>query len=366
MPDAASFLDEGTNTLANTARAVGGLTLPNLAKLGLGNITPILGVPEQPAATASWGRMSEQSPAKDTVIGHWELAGLPSSAPFATYPDGFPPAIIEAFEQESGFRSMFNKPASGTVVIEQCGPEHMATGRLIVYTSADSVFQVAAHEDVVSVPRLHAACEAALRVVAPYRVARVIARPFVGAPGSFKRTYNRKDFCMPPPSATLLTELSDRGLPVHGVGKIEDIFAGRGVSDSVHTEGNRDGLEHTLRLARTAPSGLTFVNLVDFDMLYGHRRNPEGYARALEEVDAFLPSLLAEMKPGDSLVLTADHGCDPTHGRHTDHTREYVPVLYFRPGAPGRPLGTRPSFADVAATLARDLGIPYRLSGTAF
>jgi len=366
MPDAAEFLDEGANTLSNTARALGGLSLPEMGRMGLGNITEIAGVPGVALPSACYGRMAERSPAKDTVIGHWELAGLPSAAPFATFPNGFPEEIIKRFESESGFGTICNKPMSGTVVLDLLGKEHMETGKLIVYTSADSVFQIAAHEDVVPVKKLHEACEIARSIVAPHRVARVIARPFVGSPGNFKRTYNRKDFCMEPPGPTLLTMLDDAGIPVFGVGKIEDIFAGKGVSHSVHTEGNADGMERTLDLAAGVERGLVFVNLVDFDMVYGHRRNPQGYGAALQEADRFLPRLLAKMTQDDALFLTADHGCDPTHARHTDHTREYVPILYFRHFQPGRDLGIRDTFADVAATIAEGFGVAYKLAGRAF
>lgn len=365
MADAADFLDEGANTLAHTAEAVGGLCVPNLAGLGLGNIVAVEGVEPAEAPLASFGRMAEASPAKDTVTGHWELAGLESPSPFAVYEHGFPREIVDAFERTSGFKTLFNKPSSGTVIIEQLGREHMETGALILYTSADSVFQLAAHEEVVPVEALYRACEAARKVLDPYRVARVIARPFVGRPGSFQRTYNRKDFCMAPHGDTLLDLLSARGLPVVGVGKIHDIFAGRGLTASIHTEGNRDGMEQTLRLNRSVSEGLIFVNLVDFDMVYGHRRNATGYAAALVEADEHLGRLLPEVDQETALILTADHGCDPTHMSHTDHTREYVPVLLYSPSLPaGRALGTRSTFADVAATVSRLLGVPLPSAGT--
>ncbi|MBM4356447.1 MAG: phosphopentomutase, partial [Deltaproteobacteria bacterium] len=310
------------------------------------------------------GRMQEASPAKDTVTGHWEIAGLVSRKPFALYPNGFPLEIMAPFEKESGFSTLYNRAASGTVILEQLGEEHMATGRLIVYTSADSVFQIAAHEEIVPLPELYRACEVARKILDPFHVARVIARPFVGRPGSFDRTYNRKDFCMEPPSATLLDRLTAAGIPVTGVGKIEDIFAGRGVTHSVHTEGNRDGFDKTLDLVKSDRQGLIFVNLVDYDMVFGHRRNAQGYARALEEGDEFVGRLLPLLTPDDVLIITADHGCDPSHAAHTDHTREFVPLLVYAPGLPmGRDLGVRNTFADVAATTMELFGLRPDLAG---
>ena len=365
MPDAADYDDTGSNTLANTAAAVGGLSLPNLQRLGMGNIVEVAGVPAAASPLAAWGRLAEASPAKDTVTGHWELAGLISPEPFAIYHDGFPAEVIAAFEEQTGFGTLFNRASSGTVVLEKLGQEHMESGKLIVYTSADSVFQIAAHEEVVPVEKLHEACETARNILDPLRVARVIARPFVGKAGNFQRTYNRKDFCMEPSGPTLLDHLTAVGVPVIGVGKIEDIFAGRGVAESVHTEGNQDGWKHTLELNRRRRAGFIFVNLVDFDMLFGHRRNPEGYARALEESDVMLGQLLDEIDDETAVLITADHGCDPTHTVHTDHTREYVPVLALGPGVPaGMELGTRSTFADLARTVARLLGHRFDMAGT--
>ena len=364
MPDAADYDDAGSNTLANTAASVGGITLPNLQKLGLGNIVEVAGVPAAGSPLAAWGRLAEASPAKDTVTGHWELAGLISPEPFAIYHEGFPADVISAFEEQSGYGTLFNRASSGTVILEKLGQEQMESGKLIIYTSADSVFQVAAHEEVVSVEKLHEACEVARKILDPLRVARVIARPFVGEPGNFQRTYNRKDFCMEPSGPTLLDHLTNAGVPVIGVGKIEDIFAGRGVTESIHTEGNQDGWEHTLRLNRARKEGFIFVNLVDFDMVYGHRRNPEGYARALEESDVMLGRLMAELDDDTAVLICADHGCDPTHASHTDHTREYIPVLAFGSGVPaGRALGTGETFADLAQTIARSLGHQFDLAG---
>jgi phosphopentomutase len=365
MPDAAEFLDAGANTLVHAAESVGGLSMPVLGSLGLGNIVGVPGVPPAEKPLACFGRMQEASPAKDTVTGHWEIAGLISRQPFALYPDGFPAEIMEPFERESGFGYLYNKAASGTVILEQLGAEHMATGKLIVYTSADSVFQVAAHEEVVPLPELYRACVVARKILDPFHVARVIARPFVGKPGSFQRTYNRKDFCMEPPAPTLLDRLTAAGIPVTGVGKIEDIFAGRGISHSVHTEGNDDGFEKTLELVREGREGLIFVNLVDFDMVFGHRRNAPGYARALEAGDGFLRRLLPMLTRDDVLIVTADHGCDPSHAAHTDHTREFVPLLVYGPGLPaGIDLGIRKTFGDVAATTLKLFGRQPDLAGT--
>ncbi len=364
MPDAADFLDEGANTLVHAAESVGGLAMPVLGSLGLGNLAAVPGVPPAANPLACFGRMQEASPAKDTVTGHWEIAGLISRRPFALYPDGFPPEIMEPFEKESGFATLYNKAASGTVILDQLGEEQMRTGKLIVYTSADSVFQIAAHEEVVPLPELYRACEVARKILDPFRVARVIARPFVGKPGSFARTYNRKDFCMEPPEATLLDRLTAAGIPVTGVGKIEDIFAGRGIAHSVHTEGNDDGFVKTLDLVKQGRQGLVFVNLVDYDMVFGHRRNAPGYARALEAGDAFVGKLLPMLTPEDTLIITADHGCDPSHVAHTDHTREFVPLLVYSSGlAMGHDLGVRKTFADIAATTLKLFGLKPDLAG---
>lgn len=367
MPDADRYGDRGANTIGNTARACGGLALPNLGRLGLGRLTDILGCPPLAAADGHFGRLLEASPGKDTTTGHWELAGTILDRPFATFPDGFPPEILDAFVRESGFDWMCNTTASGTEVIARLGEEHQRTRKLIVYTSADSVFQVAAHEETVPLPELFAACETARRILDPYGVARVIARPFVGVPGDYKRTYNRRDFSMVPPRPTVLDRIVEAGLPVVGVGKISDIFAGRGVPVSLHTEGNADGLIQSEKALRETPEGLVFTNLVDFDMLYGHRRDPKGYGRALEEVDAFLPRLLDATGPDGLVVITADHGCDPTAGWSTDHTREKVPLLAWHAGlgsGNGRDLGESTSFADLGRTVAAALGVsPEGLDG---
>ncbi len=364
MPDAADFLDDGANTLGNTAAHCGGLALPVLGSLGLGNLTTVAGVPATTTAKAAFGRLREASPAKDTVTGHWELAGHISAKPFAIFLDGFPQDLMDTFAARTGHSWMVNKPYSGTDVLNDFGARHMETGELIVYTSADSVFQIAAHEEVVPLDELYRVCRITREILDDHHMARVIARPFVGEPGSFQRTYNRKDFCMEPPGPTVLDQVAGAGLAMVGVGKIEDIFAGRGVTHNVHTEGNADGMAHTLRLHREMDPGLLFVNLVDFDMVFGHRRNPTGYGQALEEADTAIGQLMSQMGRDDVLLITADHGCDPTHSRHTDHTREYVPLLVYGPDLPGgKDLGTRKTFGDVAATIAHLLGLPYGLAG---
>jgi phosphopentomutase len=364
-PDAAAYGDAGTNTLAHTAKAVGGLQLPNLQAMGLGNIVEgMAGVPAAPAPTGAFGRMQEASTGKDTTTGHWELAGLVTTEPFAVFPDGFSAELIETFAAETGRGVLANKPASGTVILEELGAEHVATGKWIVYTSADSVLQIAAHEEVVPLSELYAACKVARRLCDPLRVARIIARPFVGEQGSYSRTYNRHDYGMPPPGPIVLDRLAEAGVPVVGVGKISDIYSGRGLSDSILTAGNLDGLEKTAACFAELSRGLVFVNLIDFDMLYGHRRNAEGFAGALKEFDDFLPRLTQLIGPEDLLLLTADHGNDPTYSG-TDHTREQVPLLAYGPaGAAGRDLGLRQGFYDVAATVAETLGVEPLAPGT--
>jgi len=365
MPDAAAFGDQGSNTLGNVSRAVGGLRLPVLGRMGLGNLTAVEGVPPLAAPHGFFGKMAERSPGKDTLTGHWEMMGVPLETPLAFFPDGFPPEILEPWLAATGAPGVLgNRAASGTAIIEELGEEHQRTGKPIVYTSADSVFQVAAHEETVPLETLYAWCREARRILDPVRVARVIARPFVGAPGSWRRTYHRKDFAMPPPRPTVLDGLAGHGVPVVGVGKIPDIFDRRGISTEVHTEGNADGLAQTERLLRELEHGLLFVNLVDFDMLYGHRNDPQGYARALEQLDRALPAILGALRPGDLMALSADHGCDPTTPS-TDHSREYVPLLVHGPGRGGGALGTRRTFADLGATVAEFYGVPAG-EGTSF
>lgn len=367
LPDAADFGDAGSNTLGNTARAVGGLNLPHLGRLGLGHLTDILGVPPDPSPLGAFGRMAEVSAGKDTTVGHWEMMGVPSPRPLPTYPHGFPPDLIHRFEEAIGRATLGNFPASGTEIIKKLGEEHMRTGKPIVYTSADSVFQVAAHEEVIPIAELYDICQTARKLLTgEHSVGRVIARPFAGEPGNFFRTERRHDFSAPPPSPTVLDNLVGAGVPVIGVGKIEDIFAGHGITEAVHTKSNADGLDKIEECMRRAERGLIFANLVDFDMVYGHRNNPDGYARALEAVDERLPAIQAGLREGDMLILTADHGCDPTTPS-TDHSREYVPLLVCGPNVrAGVDLQTRETFADVGATVADGLGVPSTGFGTSF
>jgi len=364
LPDAANYGDEGSNTLVNMAKAVGGLNLPTLQRMGLGNIAQIEGVPPTDEPIACYGKMREISAGKDTTTGHWEIAGVIRTKPFPTYPNGFPPEIIEAFEQAIGRKVLGNKPASGTAIIEELGEEHLRTGYPIVYTSADSVFQIAAHEDIVPVETLYRWCEIAREILrGEHEVARVIARPFVGTPGNFKRTPRRKDFSVPPPYPTLLDALTENGLTVVTVGKVDDIFAGRGVSRAIHTSDNHDGMEQVEKLVAKEDFDFLWCTLVDFDTLYGHRNNPQGFAQALEEFDHWLGGFLPKLREGDLLLITADHGNDPTTPS-TDHSREYVPLLVWTPTLrKGKPLGTRETFADVAATVADWLGVKWQGAG---
>ena len=365
-PEAADYGDSGADTLVNTAEAAGGISLPNLADLGLGNISSMKGVMPSDSPTAAWGRLQEKSVGKDTTTGHWEIAGLLTREPFQVYANGFPEEVIDDFARETGRKVLANKPASGTEIIKELGAEHLDTGAWIVYTSADSVFQIAAHEEKIPLTELYAACKTARRLCDPLRVARIIARPFVGEPGAFERTYNRHDFGMPPPGDTVLDTLKGHGHSVVGVGKISDIFSGHGLTESIHTEGNADGLVKTAERWARLESGLVFVNLIDFDMLFGHRRNPLGFAGALKEFDAFLPRLLEGVGPEDLLLITADHGNDPTYPG-TDHTREQVPILAYGPsGAADRALGVRTCFGDVGATVAEALGVSAPDHGTSF
>jgi phosphopentomutase len=358
LPDSASYGDEGANTLGNTARRVGGLAVPTFQAWGLGNVTEIDGCPPNQAARASYGAMAELSDGKDTTTGHWEMMGIVLEKGFATFPRGFPAELMRSWLAASGAPGYLgNKPASGTTIIEELGKEHLRTGFPIVYTSADSVFQIAAHEEKVPLATLYRWCEAARTLGKTYGIARVIARPFVGEPGKLVRTYNRHDFSQPPPPGTVLDRLAERGVETVGLGKIPDIYDNHGIARAIHTEGNADGLRKTQELLGSLESGFLFVNLVDTDMLYGHRRDPVGYARALREIDAALPGLAAALRPGDLLALTADHGCDPTFPG-SDHTRERVPLLVYAPGrAPGTDLGQRGSLADLGATVADYFGV---------
>jgi phosphopentomutase len=364
-PDAAAYGDAGSDTLGHLADAVGGLAVPNLAAAGLGNVAPLRGVPVADPAQGAWGAMQPASAGKDSTTGHWEIAGVHLARPFPTYPDGFPREVIDAFSRAVGRGVLGNVAASGTEIIARLGEEHEATGKLIVYTSADSVFQVAAHERVVPLEELYAACETArAQLVAPHDVSRVIARPFVGRPGSYVRTANRRDYALEPPEETLLDDLAAAGVPRAGVGKVDDLFAGRSIR-SQHTTSNAEGIRAILEWLQGDQGGLLFANLVDFDTLYGHRNDPSGFARALREFDDALPALRAALREDDLLFITADHGNDPTTAS-TDHARECVPLLAL--GEPVHPvsLGVRPTFSDLGATVAEWLNVGFRGKGTSF
>ena len=365
MPDSEAFGDVNVNTLASCA-ASGVLNIPNMVAAGLGNIDGVTCLPKANAAGA-YARLTEKSMGKDTTIGHWEIAGLVSPDPLPTYPEGFPEEVLAPFRAATGRGVLANAPWSGTAVIEKYGEEHMKTGDLIVYTSADSVFQIAAHEDIVPPEQLYEYCRIARNILqGKHGVGRVIARPFIGTPGAFKRTANRHDFSLEPPKDTLLDVLEKSGKASIGVGKIYDIFAGRGTTEHVYNKSNANGMEHAMRYAESDFEGLCFVNLVDFDMNFGHRRDPAGYANALNEFDAWLPGFMAKLHDDDIVMITADHGCDPCYGATTDHTREYVPLLIL--GKQVRPvnLGTRESFADIAATVADLLDVSLDTPGKSF
>ena len=363
LPDAASFGDAGANTLASCARSEF-LKIPNLIAAGLGSID---GVSCLPKTGGAFARLAERSMGKDTTIGHWELAGILSEHPLPTYPQGFPEEILAPFREMTGRGILANGPWSGTEVIEAFGQAHLATGDLIVYTSADSVFQIAAHEDIVPPEQLYEYCLMARTLLqGRHGVGRVIARPFVGQPGSFRRTANRHDFSLEPPKDTLLDALKAAGKAVIGIGKIYDIFAGRGLTEHVYNQSNAHGMSHAAHYAKQDFQGLCFLNLVDFDMVYGHRRDIDGYAKALSEFDAWLPGFLAELGPEDLVLITADHGCDPGYTATTDHTREYVPLLALGRRVKATDLGTRQSFADVAATVAELLAVPFDTPGISF
>ncbi len=367
LPDASNYGDEGSNTLANTAEAVGGLNLPNMGKLGLSNIHPIKGVPFKDKPLAFYGKMAEASPGKDTTTGHWEISGIILDKPFPTYPNGFPKEIIEKFEKAIGRKVLGNKPASGTEIIKELGEEHIKTGYPIVYTSADSVFQIAAHEDVIPVEELYRMCEIARSILqGEHAVARVIARPFAGAPGNFYRTPKRKDFSLPPPRNTLLDFLKNNNYDVIGVGKIEDIFAGRGLTYSLHQKNNAEGIENIFVAWNNLKEGLVFVNLVDFDTLYGHRNDPLGMAKALVEFDKALPMIMELLSDKDLLIITADHGCDPTTPS-TDHSREYVPLLIYSPDFKNTySLEVQRTFANLGKTIADYFKVENDLEGESF
>ena len=366
MPDAEAFGDVGVNTLAACARS-SYLHIPNMIKAGLGNIDGVTCLPKVDAPTGAYSRLAEASQGKDTTIGHWEIAGIVSDAPLPTYPEGFPEEILAPFREATGRGVLANAPWSGTAVIDEYGEEHMRTGDLIVYTSADSVFQIAAHEEIVPPEQLYEYCRIARKILqGKHGVGRVIARPFVGTPGNFKRTANRHDFSLEAPGITVLDALEKAGYATIGVGKIHDIFVGRGVSEYVYNQSNANGLEHTSDYAKKDFEGLCFVNLVDFDMLFGHRRDADGYAKALSEFDRWLGDFLPSLSQDDLVMITADHGCDPSYAATTDHTREYVPLLIFGKGVKPVNLGTRDSFADIAATVADVFGVPFDTPGKSF
>jgi phosphopentomutase len=366
-PDADVYGDHGSDTLGNLSRAVGGFSLPNLERAGLGNISPLAGMPARAAEDSSgaWGKMIPSSAGKDSTTGHWEIAGIHLDRAFPTYPNGFPREVVAEFEARSGRRTIGNIAASGTAVIDRFGPEHERTGALILYTSADSVFQIAAHERVVPLDELYRVCAVAREMlVAPNDVSRVIARPFVGKPGGYTRTKNRRDFSIAPPSETLLDALAAAGVARSGVGKVDDLFAGRGI-ESRHTASNADGITAISKWLSAGDQGLLFANLVDFDQAYGHRNDAAGFYGALREFDAALPEMLASLQGDDLLFITADHGNDPTTAS-TDHARECVPLLVFGPRVRPGSVGTRSTFSDLGASVAEWFGIGFRGRGTSF
>jgi phosphopentomutase len=358
LPDADRYGDSGSNTLGNLAHAVGGLDLPNLQALGLGNIAPLEGMPPSENPGASYGVMQEKSPGKDSTSGHWEMTGVLLHRPFPTYPDGFPPEVMEAFEKAIGRGTLGNKPASGTVIIQELGDEHVRTGKPIVYTSADSVFQIAAHEDVIPVEELYEMCWKARKLLTgPHAVGRVIARPFVGTSGNYTRTVRRKDFSLEPVDKTLLDLMSEAGLDVVTAGKVCYLFANRGVTESLKAPTNDDVINSVIELLGRDIEGLVFANLVDFDMLWGHRNDVEGFYGGLAHFDRRLPEIMSAMRADDALFITADHGNDPTTPS-TDHSREQVPMLAWgRCLKPGVDIGVRDSFSDLGATIAENFGI---------
>jgi phosphopentomutase len=371
LPDAGDYGDAGTNTVGNLARVVKDLNIPNLARLGLGNIAPIGSGSRVTVCDGCYGKMAERSAGKDSTAGHWELAGVITERPFPLYPNGFPNDVLESFLTVTGCKGYLgNKPASGTEIIKELGDEHVRTGYPIVYTSGDSVFQIAAHEEVIPLDQLYAICAKTRNEVAigKHAVGRVIARPFLGRSGSYARTANRRDYATEPPASTLLDLLQGEGVETIGIGKIDDLFCGRGLSWKVHTKSNTEGIKLTLEMSESITTGFVMTNLVDFDMLYGHRQDPNGMARALEEFDRALPNLIEVLQADDLLLITADHGNDPTDSS-TDHSREYVPVLcHSKSGKRNVNLGTRSSFADAGKTVAQYFGVRAigQISGNSF
>lgn len=366
LPDAKEYGDEGSDTLDNMVKAVGDVDIPNLTSFGLGLIDGVTAVKKVKDPLASYGRMKEESKGKDTATGHWEMSGIILTEPFPTYPEGFPPEIMDRFTKETGYGWLCAKPASGTEVIDRFGEEHMKTGKLIVYTSADSVFQIAAHEDLVPIEELYRVCWAAREFLYEYNIERVIARPFIGKPGGFVRTERRKDYAVEPPGVTVLEKIKGKGYPVIGIGKIGDIFVHKGLTLEIHTKDDMDGVDKTIEALKSFKEGLIFTNLVDLDTLYGHRNDAPGYAGELARIDKRVPEILRELTEEDILFITGDHGCDPTTPS-TDHSREYAPLLVYGKGLKrGVNLGTRKTFADLGQTLAEIFKVEKLSNGQSF
>ena len=368
LPDANNYNDQGSNTLCNIAEAVGGLNLPNLESSGLGNIEPIKGLKKVKHPLASFGKLTEISNGKDSTTGHWELAGIHVTTEFSYFPNGFDDYIIKRFLSETGCKGILgNKAASGTEIIEEYGQQHINTGYPIIYTSADSVFQIAAHEEIIPLNRLYEICEITRNKVltSPLKVGRVIARPFLGKPGSLKRTKNRKDFSLDPPEPTILDILSEKKITTVAIGKINDLFNYRGIQKQIITKSNEEGCEQLIKMTYAVKDSFIFTNLVDFDVYFGHRNDPAGFAEKLKEFDDFLPGFLNKLDESDRLVITADHGNDPTTPS-TDHSREYVPLLYYQKKLEGKNLGIRKTFSDVAKTAAEFFNVKNNLNGTSF
>lgn len=367
-PDAEKYNDKGADTFGHIAEHCNGLHMPNMAKLGLSNIREIKGIGKAEKPLAYYTKMQEASAGKDTMTGHWEIMGLNINTPFNVFPDGFPEELISQLEEKTGRKIIGNKPASGTEILDELGKQHMETGDLIVYTSADSVLQIAAHEEIVPIDELYKICEIAreLTLDDPYMIGRVIARPFLGEPGNFTRTSNRHDYALKPFGRTVMNELKDNDIDVIAIGKISDIYDGEGVTKSLRTKSNMDGMDKLVDTLNMDFTGLSFLNLVDFDALYGHRRDPQGYGQALEEYDARLEEVFDLLKEDDLLIITADHGNDPVH-HGTDHTREYVPLLVYNKGMQeGKELSIRQTFADIGATVAENFGVAMPKHGKSF
>ena len=368
LPDAKQYGDDGSNTLKNIDNFVKGLILPNLTQFGIGNILKLIKIPSIHTPIASFGKMAELSVGKDTVTGHWEIAGIKLDKPFKVFPNGFASEIMTEFTKQTGLEILGNYAASGTEIIKELGDLHIKTKKPIIYTSADSVFQIAAHEKYFGLEKLYTICKIARKIVDKHQVARVIARPFIGESGSFERTYNRHDYSIHPTEQTILDCMKEKGYDVIGIGKIHDIYNGAGITQSILTKGNKDGLEKTLKvLSSSEINGLVFLNLVDFDSMYGHRRDTEGYAKALMFFDEYLKKIIGKLSEDDLLIMTADHGCDPTYNKHTDHTREYVPLFVYDPiDLNGKNLGIRETFSDVAASIAANFNITGLKNGMSF